>query len=282
MIPLIASLYQQLPLLTLRDYTEILFFSISMYSVSVWLARDTSQNLLIYLYSYCGVLAIAYMTQLSSITFFLTFFAPVILVCFIIVHETTLQKNYVMLRNTHTPKKESRDWIEQLIRICLHNMHENKSLICLIEQTDSMQTVLTGGVHLEGDLHTGILEMLIKSPTFDTSKMVWLNKYGSLIGINAQWRQCAETAFSNEAVQKLDTFKQDGLLYTAKTDAIVFRSDPVTHSFDIIAGGTLFESVNAHILLTSLKKYLGTLSKKEKGIVHDTNSTQDSYQQPRS
>jgi len=212
---------------------------------------------------------VAYTAQLSSITFFLTFFAPVILVCFIIMHETTLQKNYVMLRNTITPKKEARDWIEHLVRICLQSMNENKSLTCLIEQSDSLQSVLTTAIHLEVDLHTGILEMLIKSPTFSPEKTILINKHGSLIGINAQWKHSAEQAFIDENIKKFDCFKQDALLYTAKTDALFFRSDPVTHTFDIIAGGTLFESVNAHGLLTSLKTYLGAPSNTKKGEPND-------------
>ena len=110
--------------------------------------------------------------------------------------------------------------------------------------------------------------MLVKAPTFNPEKIIWVNTYGSLIGINAQWKHSTEQAFIDNTVKKLDHFKQDALLYSAKTDAVMFRSDPVTHTFDIIAGGTLFEGVSAHGVLTSLKTYLGTPLNTKKGDIH--------------
>ena len=281
MIPIISILLNQLHFLVFRDYLEILFFSTLIYYLSVWLAQDARKNLIVHFYGYCALIGIAYAAQLSSITFFLTFFAPVILMCFIIVHETTLQKNYVMLRNTNAPKKEARDWIEHLVRICLQNMNENRSLTCLIEQSDSLRSVLTAAMHLDVDLHTGILEMLVKAPTFSPEKIIWINKCGSLIGINTQWIHSTEQTFIDDSVKKLDRFKQDALLYTAKTDAVILRSDPVTHTFDIIAGGTLFESVSAHGVLTSLKTYLGAPSNTKKGDIHGTFTRKYNQKQPR-
>jgi len=273
-------LLKQINFLTFKDYLEILFFSTVIYYFSIWLAKDTHKNLLLYFYGYCTLIATAHTAQLSSITFFLAFFAPVILVCFIIMHETTLQKNYVTLRNTIAPKKEGRDWVEHLVRLCLQSMNENQSLTCLIEQSDNVRSMLTA-MHLEVDLHTGILEMLIKAPAFDSEKIILVDAYGSLIGINAQWKHLVEPAFIRDNAKKLDHFKQDALLHTTKTDAVIFRSDPVNHTFDIITGGTLFESINAHRLLTSLKTYLGALSTTKKGKSNDTFTRKHSQKQYR-
>jgi len=246
----------QLMILTLLDYVEIMFFSTVIYYFSLWIAQDSHKNLLAYFYGYCILIGITYTTQLNSIYFFLTFFAPVILIFFIIMHESTLQKNYVMLRNTVSSKKEERNWLDRLIRICLSSMNNNMPLICIIERSNSLTTALKDAVLLEASIHTGILEMLINAPTFNPEKMVWVNKQGTLIGINAQWKHHADPVLVNESAQKMALFQQHALFYTTKTDAILLRSDPITHTFDIIADGMIFESVNTNTALKCLKKYL--------------------------
>lgn len=281
MIPITSLIKHYIQYMTYTDYIEIFALSIAIYYISIWLSQDTRHNLLGYFYAYSALLAATYSAQLYTISFCLTFFAPVICICFIIIHETTLQKNYITLRNTITPKKASRSWIEQLVRICLQSMNNNQPISCLIEQNDQLATVLKDVMRVQTDIDTGVLEVLTASPSFAADHMVWINKWGTVLGINAQWKHQADPAFIDESVKKIDTFKQDALLYTAKTDAIFFRANPHNHTFDVVAHGTLFESISTHAMVTCLKKYITPASHDHKGDTHEAFAPKKHQKQPR-
>src|SRR3989338_8316527 len=80
-----------------RDVIEIIFLSGVFYYFCLWLKQDTQKPLLLTFYTYVFTLTIAYFTGLPTVTFILTSFFPVLLVCFIIIHQSTLQKNFIAL-----------------------------------------------------------------------------------------------------------------------------------------------------------------------------------------
>jgi len=274
---LFAELYHCLHHCTYLDYIEIMFFSTVIYGISSWLKRDQLTHLLIYWYSYCALLGIAYIMQLQTIFFALTFFAPVIAICSIIMHQTTLQKQYVMLKNPLPVATTPENWIEQLLRINLQAMHAGIRLHCIIEQSDSLRSVLCSPIELNAPLHSTILEMLIKSPTFKPDHLIWLNAHGTLIGVNAQWQSAAIQHTSAHPPQS--TTMQDALLYTAHTDALFFSSDPVTNSFTAIVGGKIHSAISAHTLLISIKKYLYNTKATQKGDPHGTHTQRTTHQE---
>lgn len=272
MIPIFSLLHMQYNLLTISDYGEILFFSGIVYAISLWLAQDTQKNLLIYFYSYCFLLTGAYCVQLHAISFFLTFFAPLIFICFVIIHEKTLQKNYITLRKVNlNHKPATQDWVNLLIRTCMHAMHKKIALTFVIEQHDTLSTLLNS-TYLNVNLQTGILDVLINSTTFDHTKIIWIHRSGTLVGVHSQWKLNADNNTIIDAATQTDQCIDNALLYTHKTDALFFRSNPTSHTFDLIVHGVLYESVNAHGLITSLKNHQTTDKTLSKGEVYDSPS----------
>jgi len=268
MIPLISLITTQLSLFTIRDGIELSFFCSITYFFMRWLAHDRHNNLVLPFIGYCLLIGVSYGLELESIRFFLTLFAPVLFVCFIIVHERVLQKNYVSLHAPSGTKVKHTNWLDQLMRACLYAMNDGISLTGIIECSDSLQSVLTNATPIEANIRTGILEMLIKAPTFESKKILWINKEGTLIGINAQWSHPADQSFTDDTLQSIPLFKQDALLYTAKTDAIFFHADHLSHSFDIIVGKSMFESISAQTALRCIKTYLQQPSNNQKGDLY--------------
>ena len=244
--------------ITWKDVAEILLCSSAIYYFSLLLRNDRQKNLLLYFYCYCTLLLSTWAFDLTVATTFLFITAPVALVLFIIYHQEALQKNFVMLRNS-TPFKSAQisgDWLETLIGNCLTALNNNKTIYCVIEHKDSLEQIVTCPLPLQTDVQKNLLALLLDSQVFDSKKMIWVNSQGKLLGLNAAWNITFEESVMTDSVKNLDSWQQDALFFTAKTDAIVFKLCPETRSFDIVAQSKLFNNVNTSHALKTIEKYL--------------------------
>lgn len=198
---------------------------------------------------------------------------------FIMLHQDILQRNFVALKNVLPAKKTRSHWLEQFIRTCLVAANNNKSLICVIENKDSMETLLDTTLKLHTDCSSGLLDILIQSESFDQNTLVWLNARGTIIGINATWKTELNRSLISEESQKLATWKQQALLHTDKTDALVMHIDAKTSMFDIIIASKLYEQVTATNALKSIRAYL--YQKNNQGEMHVFSRKKGTHQQPR-
>lgn len=265
--------------LTIQDILEITLISGAIYYFSRWLRNDRQKNLLLYFYSYCTLLLGCYWLELSVASTFLWATAPIALLLFIIFHQESLQKNFVMLRNSaplHEPKAQG-DWLETLIGNCLIAANNNKSIYCVIEHKDNLNDILTASLPLYADVQKNLLSMLLESETFDQTKLLWINSHGRLLGLNATWNQNLEESWMAQNVKALDAWQQDALFFTVKTDAIVFKLNPKTRTFDIVAHGKTFNGINASLTLKTIEKYL-TFEIPKKGVGYEAAKKQSTEQ----
>ncbi len=263
-----------------RDAVEILFFSSIVYYLSLWLKKDKQKNLLGYFYGYCFIAVIAHVIQLTTISTSLFLCTPVIIALFAIIHQETLQRNFILLKNI-TPKQHQVDWLEELLRSCLHALNNNKNIICIIEHKDNLNDSIITSLPVNAALQKDLLDMLIESSSFDQTKMIWLNTQGKLLGINATWKMNTDETWITEEAKQLPRWKSDALLITAKTDAFVLHGSFTTHTFDIIIQGKTFENISAHHAIKMLKKYIykqNTQNKKGE-IYYGSKHQRDSIQQ---
>jgi hypothetical protein len=260
-----------------QDGAEILFFTLVIYYFSLWLRKDRQKNLIPYFYSYCLVAFFAHQLNLSSISYILTLYAPATMMLFILIHQVTLQKNFVALRNIKPTEIATNDWIEAFIRSCLVALNHNKEIHCIIEHTDSLATLLTTPLIVQANFKQELFELLTESESFNPKHMVWLNAQGKLIGVNAEWLSSLNEQWISEAAHEGDTWKQDILFFTEKLDAIALRTNPTTRSFDLIIKGKSFDRLNVNTTLHYIKKYLAVPSP-IKGINNETATKKDLIQ----
>lgn len=262
---------------TWRDALEILFFSSAIYYFSRWLKKDRQKNLLFYFYAYCLLVFCTYNLSLTTLHYALILFSPMLFMIFVLIHQNTLQKNFITLRNLIAAPKSNHDWLETLIQAALININNNKEIICVVEHTDTLQDHLTTPLALHAEIKKELLDIIIASQSFDHAHMVWLNTQGTLLGINARWKISAEF-YIDETLQH--SWKDEALFFTTKTDALVFKTDAAARSFDIIHQGKMFEKVSADKTLAYLKKYMGTMQDSQKGVIHGTTTIKERVQQP--
>ncbi len=255
--------------LTWSDGIEIIFFSTGIYYFSLWLKQDHHKNLLGYFYSYCTLALIAYHVPLYGISFLLCMSSPIVFMLFILVHQNTLQKNFVALRNIVPAHKESADWLDIFIRACLINSNNNKELLCVIEHHDNLHELLSTPLNLQAPLKEDLLTIILESPSFNNQQLLWINSQGKLLGINAQWINHTHAEF----LGREDSWKDNALLFTTKIDALVVHISPATHTFDIVVKGKLFNDIRTNKVIPFIKKYLATPPTHGEMYAHQSSSS---------
>lgn len=252
------------PFFTWRDGIEIIFFTVIIYSFSLWLKKDNHKNLLGYFYAYCSCFFLAQSLQLTTISHLLLYTTPITVILFIVFHQFTLQKNFVTLRALTHPETNTTNWLETLIQTCLITINKNKEIICVIEHIDSLRDHLTTPLTLHAHLTKELLNILMTSDSFDSLQMIWLNSQGKILGINAQWNNPMHEEWTSETAKKMHQWKQNALFYTEKTDALVFKITPATRFFDIVAHGKAYDQISAPHTISFITKYLTNKNSVEK------------------
>ena len=265
-----------------RDIAEIIFFSSIIYYVSLWLKKDKQKHLLLYFYSYCTLMLSMYHAQLPTATFFLFITAPIACVIFVLIHQETLQKNFVMLRSIKPAHIAHHDWLETLMRSCLVAANNNKKVHCVIEVNDSLHTIIHAPCNIHADIQKDLLSMLLESDSFDQDKFIWLNAQGKLLGMNASWNSQPQQEWLNESAKTYTQWQHDALFFTQKTDALIISISPSNRLFSIVTQSKLFTDITAPHALKTIEKYLNTSSTNQKEQTYEKRSQKPSYEQPRS
>lgn len=264
-----------------QDVAELLFFSSIIYYFSLWLKKDKQKNLLLYFYSYCGIALGMHHMQLPTATFFILLSAPAALMLFILVHQESLQKNFVMLRSIKPAHIVQDNWIEILIRNCLIAANNNKKVYCAIEHSDSLSTLIHNQLAINADVHMNLLSMILESDSYDQEKFLWLNTRGKLLAINASWDSVIDSSWIDTSQQTSNQWHHEALFFTQKTDAIIVAISPTNRLFTIITQGKIFNDITGPHALKTIEKHIGTTTQPMtiKGNAYENRSQKTSHEQ---
>lgn len=241
---------------SLKDVVEVLFFSVVVYRVLLWLKKDTDRNLLMGCYIYCSLLFISYYADLPIIQLALFVSMPFVAMLFIILHQETLQRNYVKLSKGTVPLQETIHWVDELIKCCLTALNRHKEIILVIERNDLLKTLIHAPYYIYAELKRDVFDILIEKHMASNDYMIWVNQQGKLVAINATWRTRLDEAWISKEAAHMHSWKQHALFITAKTDALMFKVNPLTRSFDLVIQGKIVEGIHAEQLSTFMKKNL--------------------------
>lgn len=246
--------------LVLRDCIEIILFSSLIYAFCLWLKTDKTNNILIYFLTYCSVTLIAWTMELQTVSPFLLSYAPIALIIFIMLHERTLQRNFVTLYNPKPKTATQRsDWLDILLSCTLSSINANKAVIVVIEHNNSLTPLLSASFFIDALLGKELLDIILSSNSYDENKMIWIDTNGNLRGMNITW------------VTQKQSLEDDALFYSSQTDAIIFTISPITRTCTLFIHGTEFPSLSAHHVRMLIKKQLATTHIKNKGTKHERN-----------
>lgn len=239
-----------------RDAVEIGFFATLIYYISLWLKKDQQKKLLPYFYTYCMLIFIAHHAQLSTISHLFYTSSAFILLFFVLIHQHTLQKNFVTLHALIPTRSHKHDWLEVVTQSSLIALNNNKAFSCVIERHDLLTSLLETPQPLYADATKSLLDIVMQSPLYDHTRMLWINAHGKLLGINARWLYNHHEQISMPTSHDYDTWLQEALFFTSKTDALLFITTPATRTVTLVVQGKSKDKLAMHDARTIIKQYL--------------------------
>lgn len=246
----------ELGIVSIKDSIEILMLSAGIYYFLRWVQKDRQKNLLFFVYGYYCIYLFAQYSALTTLSTLFIYSAPCVLVLFIIIHQETLQRNIILFKKEPKLTQEPDHWLNELMKLCLNALNNKKELLLAIERTDSLQDIIITQGMFYADIKKETIEILLERQSCNGQKFVWLHQEGKLLSINAQWKLTNYKDWISDDARTLDQWKQDALFITTKTDALVFKINIVSRSFDIISNGKIYEHNDAHQTAQLLRSYL--------------------------
>ena len=269
---LYAYLANQISFLTWRDIIEILFFSTCFYYLMVWLNKDREKRLLPSFFGYCALTFVSHALHLSTITYSLFLFAPAIIMLFMFMHQDTLQRNMIALKNISTASTIAQDWLSCTMRNSLKALHDNKSMLILIEHTDALSSFLKAEYIIQTPVSDDALNLLTENGLCTAQHMLWIRTNGTVQGVNASWK----ASWHPNAYTDTNEWVDDAIAYTTKTDALIIKSNAQTQSYTIACNGHVTHDLTVDQTAKIVRKQINQSSPSmEKGFSHDRSHAQE-------
>jgi len=259
---------------TWRDYAEILFFVVLVYTLLLWLRKDMQKNLIFYFYGYCSLMVVAHTLNLSSMSFILLNGLPACILLFFTIHQETLQKNFIALQTINPLITQDTPWLEELMRISLSALNKKRDLLIIIERKDSLAACLTAPYLINADLKKGLLDLFLEVGNPDEPITLWVTDSGKLIASPVTWNFSPDEEWITPTAKHIPAWKQNGILITQKKDALIIHLACINRSFDLLLEGKIIEQLTAPQLFTIIKQ---TTIKKVQGKQYGSTTTKNSY-----
>ncbi len=254
--------------LLVKDFIEISVLSTLCYWGLSWLKQDKQKPLLVYGYLYCGLWMSSFLFDLKTLLHLLELTAPVVVMLFILVHQKTLQKNFIGLYKVMPARKVHTLWLEEIVRFCLQTDHD---LMFLVEHKQSIGELVTTELPLQTDITTAVLSYLSQCKQFNRNQYMLLDTQGTLLGLNVTWHKAlALDALEQDRIKKASYYLQE-------VDAFALYFDQSTRTFTLIVHQQTYPALTATQVLQSIERYLKTDHTKKgtnREQVHKTNFKQ--------
>jgi hypothetical protein len=148
----------------------------------------------------------------------------------------------------------------------LHSLNKSDAFLCVLERSDSLEHLLVAPYVINGQIGRELIQVLLENAAHHG--MLWVNSAGVLIACNARWKHAPiDEDWLADSAKNIPVWKQDALLITAKTDAIVLHVSVATRLFTCIAEGKSIEDLTAPHAHNLLQAYIPMASGNQKGHV---------------
>ena len=279
---MISPLFWPFSIFNLQDLIEIGLIASSFFYISLWFSKDKEKPLLQWLYSYTTLFLVADYTHMATLATGLVIFAPVTFIALFLIHKETLQKNFISLQSIKHPNTTSSFWPDIVVQMTLMNANSNKEVLCLVEKNDSVLCCIEPNETIQATISKEILLFITSNPLFRPEKLLIMSNNGILLGINKTWKKNSLEAWFTSEVQEQAQWIQEGIFFTTKTDALLFKYNNGTRNYTIINGGKIQQNVSSQHVIRELYRHqnINPISNKEQGGLYgtSTSNTQDTKQ----
>ena len=228
--------------------------------VSFWFKKDIKKPLLIWFYGYTTLFLITDYLEMITLSTALLTFAPITAIILVLIHKETLQKNFIALHTVRATTNNHAHWIEELLQATLIASNKTIGTTCLIEKNDSMLG-FTDKISkpLNAPISKELITLITTSPLYQEHQLMIINKEGKLLTINDTWKKNSIDLWLTQDAQEQEQWIQDGIFFTTKTDAFLFKHDPLTRTYSTIHEGAVTTHVTAQELLKKLQHHVSII-----------------------
>lgn len=257
MITLISGLLlQRITNLELINLIEIFLISTGIYYLLCWLSYDQQKNLVFWFYGYVLLYMFCWNFNLATLHFLMLASTPFIACMFCLIHQKTLQKNFIALTKLQPNRLATGNWLEEVMQSCLRNINTHHEIMYIIERNDLLDLFLQAPYVIDAPIQQNFLELLINMHQKPAEPVVvWITQRGFLHTCNPVWTVKEDTFWINPQVQQLSPWQQKALIITEKTDALVLTVSPITRMCSVMVKDKLVQSVSPHQAFQLIKKY---------------------------
>lgn len=260
----------QLGLYCYQNYIEVMVLSFLIYLGLRWLQQDHTKHLVLYVYGYSFIMVSSYLLSCTILFWIMFTTLPIFLITNIVIHQKQLQKNFMVASSkqitTHTIP--SKNWFDVLIRSCLLASYHNKQIICIIERSQPVSSLLQTPYQLNVPIQHDIIELLFSSNALHTPCLLWINQSGNIISINSGWKQTVQDQLfaTTSTEQHIEAIK----MAIQRTDALIFSVDTSTHLATLWYQSKTLQNITIDQLLTFGKQILqlSTITKPVSSFEH--------------
>ncbi len=254
--------------LLIKDSIEIIALSIICYWFLRWLATDKQQPLTAYFYAYTFFWGVCYLAQLNTLVSLLEHAFPAVLMFFMLIHQKTLQKNFIHLTKIIPAKKARSDWLQEIIRFCLQ---AETDLYFLVEHKQSLHDLIAINTPMQAQINCELLQFLHHSSDLDPQQYIIIDTRGTLHGLHVQWQKPL-------ALSDLDRNElTKASYYLMQTDAFMLHYNYEQRLFAIVMRDTIYNNLTTAQVLQSITHYLADQPKKGN---HEKSYSDQNQRQP--
>jgi DNA integrity scanning protein DisA with diadenylate cyclase activity len=250
------SLLTKIGILCWTDVLELAVLVGIVYGFGRWLKHDRSQRLLLYFYAGGVVCVLAVLFDLQAIVAFYKTAWPILVVLFIVVHQKSLQQNYIAARTIEADAVSvDHDWIRVIMRAAFKAVQRKKNLFFVIEGKQYIREYITTPVVFQSPVQEPVVDMIVESALIYDNSLVLLNQLGTLVALNGQWSLTEPPELAAEYTQ-LPLIQQQALFLTHKTDMLVFFVDAESKRLTVMAQGTLVKNLTSDTAELVINQYI--------------------------
>jgi|GEM_PF-6432500 len=246
MLSLVEFISHYTPFFIWTDVLDLFFCIGIIYGLARWFAYDPSKPLLLYFYGYIMLMVSAYWIPLPLIYTMLTIAWPCALAIGILIHQKTLQKNFVGLNFRAAQTLVQHDWIKELIRFSTQQASAGTSSMWIIQKDQDISALCQHQLVIKAPITYDLLTILAEGRTVTFDKPLLIDSTGTLLGAN---------------VTVHDTHHTQGpsligcMVELTQTNNIIVCSTHTTGLFDLFYHGKVLQNVPAQAMIGYIKKY---------------------------
>ncbi len=265
-----------------QDYIEILSIFAGFFYISLWFKKDTNKPLLAWFYGYTTFFLLTDFFHMTTLSTALITFAPLIFIVLVLIHKETLQKNFIALHAVRATTENKNNWLEELIQATLTVSNKNIGMTCVIEKNDALISFTHKTIEpLNAPVSKELVTFLGLSPLYKEDLLLIINQDGKILSINDTWKKNSIDLWLTQEVQEQEQWVQDGIFFTTKTDAFIFKHDPISRTYTTLHKGKITTHITAQNLLVHLSLHcnIDFTPQKIGGVFYGNFSTQSSSEQ---